>query len=46
MPWEALNKSPRDWKVVPNLQDHERYAKCFAGGWCLAGDLAKRDRDG
>ncbi|MGV3720417.1 MAG: acetate--CoA ligase [Actinomycetota bacterium] len=24
----------------------ERYAKCFAGGWYLTGDLAKRDPDG
>jgi acetyl-CoA synthetase len=24
----------------------ERYRKCFAGGWYLTGDLARRDRDG
>jgi acetyl-CoA synthetase len=24
----------------------ERYKKCFAGGWYLTGDLARRDRDG
>lgn len=24
----------------------ERYRKCFAGGWYLTGDLAKRDADG
>ena len=24
----------------------ERYRKCFAGGWYLTGDLAKRDKDG
>jgi acetyl-CoA synthetase len=24
----------------------ERYAKCFAGGWYLTGDLARRDQDG
>jgi acetyl-CoA synthetase len=24
----------------------ERYQKCFAGGWYLTGDLAKRDKDG
>jgi acetyl-CoA synthetase len=24
----------------------DRYRKCFAGGWYLTGDLAKRDRDG
>ncbi|HEU0032551.1 MAG TPA: acetate--CoA ligase [Kofleriaceae bacterium] len=28
------------------LHDPERYAKCFAGGWYLSGDLAKRDTDG
>ncbi|HSC94148.1 MAG TPA: acetate--CoA ligase [Burkholderiales bacterium] len=28
------------------LNDEERYRKCFAGGWYLTGDLAKRDRDG
>ncbi len=24
----------------------ERYKKCFAGGWYLTGDVAKRDKDG
>ncbi len=28
------------------LGDEERYAKCFAGGWYLTGDLARRDEDG
>jgi acetyl-CoA synthetase len=28
------------------LHDDERYAKCFAGGWYLSGDLARRDADG
>ena len=28
------------------LHDEERYAKCFAGGWYLSGDLAYRDEDG
>jgi acetyl-CoA synthetase len=28
------------------LGEHERYARCFAGGWYLSGDLATRDRDG
>ncbi len=28
------------------LNDAERYAKCFAGGWYLSGDLARRDQDG
>ena len=28
------------------LNEDERYRKCFAGGWYLSGDLAKRDADG
>ena len=28
------------------LNQEERYKKCFAGGWYLTGDLAKRDADG
>jgi acetyl-CoA synthetase len=28
------------------LGEPERYAKCFAGGWYLTGDLAARDADG
>ncbi|HTR64116.1 MAG TPA: acetate--CoA ligase [Candidatus Binataceae bacterium] len=28
------------------LKEEERYRKCFAGGWYLTGDLAKRDSDG
>jgi acetyl-CoA synthetase len=28
------------------LHDEERYAKCFAGGWYLTGDVARRDEDG
>lgn len=28
------------------LNQAERYRKCFAGGWYLTGDLAKRDADG
>ena len=28
------------------LNDEERYAKCFAGGWYISGDLAMRDADG
>jgi len=28
------------------LNEPERYRKCFAGGWYLSGDLARRDRDG
>ena len=28
------------------LNNEERYRKCFADGWYLAGDLARRDADG
>jgi acyl-CoA synthetase (AMP-forming)/AMP-acid ligase II len=28
------------------LHEDQRYAKCFAGGWYLTGDLARRDDDG
>ncbi len=28
------------------LHDEARYDKCFAGGWYLSGDLARRDDDG
>jgi acetyl-CoA synthetase len=28
------------------LHEPERYAKCFADGWYLTGDLARRDADG
>ena len=33
---------------VPRLPrtSEERYRKCFAGGWYLTGDLARRDADG
>jgi acetyl-CoA synthetase len=28
------------------LNEEERYRRCFAGGWYLTGDLARRDADG
>ena len=28
------------------LHDDERYAKCFADGWYISGDLAEIDEDG
>ena len=28
------------------LAEEERYRKCFAGGWYLTGDLARRDEEG
>jgi acetyl-CoA synthetase len=37
-----------DWPSMMRayLGQPERYAKCFAGGWYLTGDLAMRDGDG
>jgi acetyl-CoA synthetase len=37
-----------DWPSIFRgyLADEERYRGCFAGGYYLTGDLAKRDRDG
>ncbi|WP_217991545.1 acetate--CoA ligase [Blastococcus aggregatus] len=29
-----------------HLDEEERYRRCFAGGWYLTGDLARRDADG
>ena len=28
------------------LEEEARYRKCFAGGWYISGDLARRDKDG
>jgi acetyl-CoA synthetase len=28
------------------LHDDERYARCFAGGWYLSGDVVRRDAEG
>jgi acetyl-CoA synthetase len=28
------------------MHGEERYRKCFAGGWYITGDLARRDKDG
>ena len=28
------------------IHDEERYRNCFAGGWYITGDLARRDEDG
>ena len=37
-----------DWPSMMRgyLNEEERYRKCFAGGWYLTGDLAKRDEEG
>jgi acetyl-CoA synthetase len=32
--------------VRRNLNEPERYQRCFADGWYLTGDLAIRDADG
>jgi hypothetical protein len=40
MPLEPIVKSPRDWKVVPNLKDHERVRTTFS--W----DQARQELDG
>jgi acetyl-CoA synthetase len=38
----------KDWPSMFRgyLHDEARYAKCFADGWYLTGDLARRDADG
>jgi len=38
IPWPSIFRT--------YLNEEERYKKCFAGGYYLAGDLAKRDADG
>ena len=37
-PWPSLMRG--------YLNEEARYRKCFAGGWYLTGDLARRDADG
>ena len=32
MPWETIVKSPRDWRVVPNLQDYAEARRSFSWG--------------
>ncbi len=52
-PIEAAN-TPGELALKPGwpsmfrgyLNEPERYARCFAGGWYLTGDLAQRDADG
>ncbi len=38
VPWPSMMRG--------YLHEDERYRKCFAGGWYLTGDLARRDADG
>ena len=52
-PIEAAN-TPGELALKPGwpsmfrgyLNEPERYARCFSGGWYLTGDLAQRDADG
>ncbi|HJV25254.1 MAG TPA: acetate--CoA ligase, partial [Aromatoleum sp.] len=37
-PWPSMMRA--------YLHEDERYRKCFAGGWYLTGDLARRDSEG
>ena len=43
---ELALKTPWPSMFRGYLHEDERYRKCFAGGWYLSGDLAKRDADG
>jgi acetyl-CoA synthetase len=43
---EIALKAPWPSMMRAYLGDDERYAKAFAGGWYLSGDLARRDDDG
>ena len=40
MPWETIVKSPRDWRVDPNLQDYAQARRNFSWG------EARRELDG
>jgi acetyl-CoA synthetase len=43
---ELALKTPWPSMMRGYLHEDERYRKCFADGWYLTGDLAKRDADG
>jgi acetyl-CoA synthetase len=43
---ELALKTPWPSMMRGYLHEEERYRKCFADGWYLTGDLAKRDADG
>jgi len=43
---ELALKAPWPSMMRGYLHEEERYRKCFADGWYLTGDLAKRDADG
>ncbi|MEJ8810802.1 acetate--CoA ligase [Variovorax ureilyticus] len=43
---ELALKAPWPSMMRGYLHEEERYRKCFADGWYLTGDLAKRDEEG
>ncbi len=43
---ELALKTPWPSMMRGYLHEDERYRKCFAGGWYLTGDLARRDDEG
>ncbi len=43
---ELALKAPWPSMMRGYLHEEERYRKCFADGWYLTGDLARRDADG
>jgi acetyl-CoA synthetase len=43
---ELALRTPWPSMFAAYLGQPERYAKCFAGGWYLSGDVARRDADG
>jgi acetyl-CoA synthetase len=43
---ELALKTPWPSMMRGYLHEDERYRKCFAGGWYLTGDLARRDAEG
>ena len=46
-PWANWRCVPAGHRCfAPTGREPERYAKCFAGGFYLTGDLARRDADG
>lgn len=43
---EIAIRAPWPSMMLGYLNAPDRYASCFAGGWYLSGDLARRDADG
>jgi acetyl-CoA synthetase len=46
VPGELALRAPWPSMMRGYLHEEARYAKCFADGWYLTGDLARRDADG